>query len=233
MVVVTGGTSGLGLVTAERFVAEGANVFITGRRQAELDSAGREIGRNAIGVQGDVSKGADLDRLFVHVKRTAESLDIVVANAGSGEFMPLGEFTERHYDPTLGVNFKGTALTVQKGLPLDARRRVDGDHRLHPGGLGIPAFGVYAATKAALRSFVRTWSVDLKARCIRVNVVSPVPSDTRIRRARHSVESIQPIISRMPLGRLGTTQDIANAVAFSRPKKAVTSRGRSCSWMAA
>lgn len=214
-ILVTGGNSGIGLTTARQFVAEGATVFITGRRQEELDRAVHEIGKNVVGIQGDVSKGADLDRLFTQIQRMARNLDVVVANAGSGTFVPFGSYTEEHLDTTLAVNVKGTVFTVQKAIPL----MPDGASVVIIGSissvLGMPAFGVYSATKAALRSFVRTWSVDMKARGIRFNLVSPGYVPTPAYDALGiTAESLQPIVPRIPLGRLGTTQDIANAVAF-------------------
>ncbi len=214
-VLVTGGNSGIGLSTATQFVAEGATVFITGRCADYLDRAVGEIGKNVVGIQGDISKEVDLDRLFAQIQRTAGRLDVVVANAGSGEFVPLGLYTEKHFDATFTVNVKGTVFTVQKALPL----MPDGASVVVIGSIasvqGMSAFGVYAATKAALRSFVRTWSVDLKARGIRFNIVSPGYVPTPAYDALGiTAESLQPIIPRIPLGRLGTTQDIANAVAF-------------------
>src|SRR5882672_2006364 len=167
--VVTGGNSGLGLATAERFVAEGAYVFITGRRQDQLDMAVRRIGRNVVGVQGDVSKLDDLDRLFASVRQEKGRLDVLFANAGLGEFVPLGQITEEHFDKTFDVNVKGTLFTVQKALPLFN----DGGSIILTGSIagvkGIPALGVYSATKAAIRSFVRTWTLELRDRKIRAN----------------------------------------------------------------
>jgi NAD(P)-dependent dehydrogenase (short-subunit alcohol dehydrogenase family) len=215
VVLVTGGNSGIGLTTARQFSSEGAAVFITGRRQEQLDAAVREIGGNIIGIQGDVSKLADLDRLFAEIKRDAGRLDVVVANAGSGTFVPFGSYTEEHINATFDINVKGTVFTVQKALPL----MPDGASVVVIGSiagvLGMPAFGVYSATKAALRSFVRTWSMDLKARGIRFNIVSPGYIPTPGYDALGiTIESLQPVVSRIPLGRLGTTQDIANAIAF-------------------
>lgn len=165
--------------------------------QKELDMAVREIGEKAIGIQGDVSKATDLDRLFDQIQRTAGRLDVVVANAGSGEFVPFGSYTEEHLDSTFAVNVKGTVFTVQKALPL----MPDGASVVVIGSiagvLGMPAFGVYSATKAALRSFVRTWSVDLKARGIRFNIVSPGYIPTPAYNALGiTVESLQPILPR-------------------------------------
>lgn len=218
--LVTGGSSGLGLATARRFAAEGAQVFITGRRTAELDAAVAQLGGNTVGIQGDVSNLADLDRLHETIDRRAGRLDVLFANAGLGEFAPLGQISEAHFDKTFGVNVKGTLFTVQKVLPL----MPDGASIVINGSMvsikGIPAFGVYAATKAALRSFARTWSVDLRARRIRVNVVSPgtviTPgykdslglSDEQIR----AMESDVAVTA--PLGRAGTADEIAKAVVF-------------------
>src|SRR5580692_10845840 len=171
--LITGGTSGIGLATAKRFVAEGAYVFITGRRQNELDTATTDIGKNVTEVQGDIAKTADLDRLFATIKREKGRLDILFANAGGGAFAPLEQVTEEHFDKYFGINVKGTLFTVQKALPLMPA----GGAIVINGSMvsikGIPGFGVYAATKAALRSFARTWAVDLRGRNIRVNVVSP------------------------------------------------------------
>lgn len=218
--LVTGGNSGLGLATARHFAAEGARVFITGRRQAELDAAVAQIGGDAVGVRGDVSNLADLDRLYETIGQRAGRLDVLFANAGLGEFAPLGQISEAHFDKAFGVNVKGTLFTVQKALPL----MPDGASIVINGSMvsikGIPAFGVYAATKAALRSFARTWSVDLKARRIRVNVVSPgtviTPgykdslglNDEQIRAMESDVAATA------PLGRAGTPDEIAKAVMF-------------------
>ena len=171
--VITGGSSGIGLATAKRFVNEGAYVFITGRRQSELDAAVSEIGHNVTGVQGDVPKLADIDKLYAAVRKQKGKLDIVFANAGTGAFAPLEQISEEHFDKQFNVNVKGLLFTVQKALPL-----------LLPGGSivlnasivatkGSQALSVYSATKAAVRSFARTWSVDLKDRKIRVNAISP------------------------------------------------------------
>jgi NAD(P)-dependent dehydrogenase (short-subunit alcohol dehydrogenase family) len=218
--VITGGNSGIGLATAQRFVAEGAYVFITGRHQAELDAAVKLIGNHVTGVQGDVANLADLDRLYATVQQQKGHLDIVFANAGGGEFAPLGAITEEHFDKTFGINVKGTLFTVQKALPL----MPDGASIVLNGSMtsikGTPAFGVYAATKAALRSFARTWSVDLKERKIRVNVVSPgtviTPGYTNA--LGLSDEQIAQIEAQTaataPLGRAGTPDEIAKAVVF-------------------
>jgi NAD(P)-dependent dehydrogenase (short-subunit alcohol dehydrogenase family) len=176
--VITGGSSGIGLATAKRLVAEGAYVFITGRRQSELDAAVSTIGKNVTGVQGDVSKLADLDRLYASVRQQKGHIDILFANAGIGEFAPLGAITEEHFDKTFNANVKGMLFTVQKALPL----LKDGSSIILNASIvsqtGPPAFSVYSASKAAVRSFARTFTTDLKDRKIRVNAVSPgvVPS---------------------------------------------------------
>ena len=171
--LITGGSSGLGLATAQRFVAEGAHVFITGRRQAELDAASKQIGGNVIGIRSDVSSLGDLDHLFAAIKEKKGRLDVLFANAGGGAFVPLEQVTEKHFDKYFGINVKGTLFTVQKAVPL----MTAGGAIVINGSMvsikGLPAFGVYAATKAALRSFARTWTQDLRGRNIRVNVVSP------------------------------------------------------------
>lgn len=218
--VVTGGSSGIGLATAERFVAEGAYVFITGRRQKELDAAVKQLGENAAGVQSDISNMADLDRLFSTVREQKGRLDILFANAGLGELAPLGQITEAHFDKTFGVNVKGTLFTVQKALPL----MPDGASIVLNGSMvsikGTPAFSVYAATKAALRSFARTWSVDLKGRGIRVNVISPGVIITpgyknELGLSDEQIEGMKADAAvSAPLGRTGTPDEIARAVVF-------------------
>src|SRR5439155_712171 len=167
--LVTGGNSGIGLATAKRFVAEGAYIFITGRRQAELDAAVKKIGENVAGVQGDVAKLADLDRLYATVKAKKGRIDILFANAGIGELAPLGAITEEHFDKTFNTNVKGLLFTVQKALPLlpDAASIILNASIV--ASTGNPAFSVYSATKAAVRSFARTWILDLKERKIRVS----------------------------------------------------------------
>src|SRR3954471_2953558 len=178
--VITGGNSGMGLATAQRFVAEGVYVFITGRRQSKLDAVVKQIGRNVTGVRGDVSNLADLDRLYAKVKEQKGRIDILFANAGVGEFAPLGTITEAHFDKILSVNVKGLLFTVQKALPLFQ----DGGSIILTGSVGASKGGgatsVYSASKAAIRSFARTWTVDLKHRKIRVNTISPGPIDTPI-----------------------------------------------------
>ncbi|MGA3132635.1 MAG: glucose 1-dehydrogenase [Terracidiphilus sp.] len=210
--VITGGTSGIGLATAKLFVREGAYVFITGRRQKELDAAVQAIGRNVTGVQGDVARLADLDRLYEAVKAKGR-IDVVFANAGVAEFAPLGKITEEHFDKLFETNVKGTLFTVQKALPL----LNDGGSIVLNGSVGsvkgTPAFGVYGATKAALRSFVRTWTSDLKDRHIRSNVVSPGPTDTPIVDGQPE-DAIARIVSTIPMGRMGEPDEIAKAALF-------------------
>jgi NAD(P)-dependent dehydrogenase (short-subunit alcohol dehydrogenase family) len=217
--LVTGGNSGIGLATAQRFAAEGAKVFITGRRQAELDAAVKEIGGTTVAVQGDVSNLADLDRLYDVIQRKAGRLDVLFANAGGGEFQPLGQITEAHFDKWFGINVKGLLFTVQKALPL----MPDGASIILNASIvsikGMPAFSVYSATKAAVRSFARTWSVDLKDRKIRVNAVSPGPIETpAIDELAGSKEKAEEFKSSMAagvvLGRVGRPDEIANAVLF-------------------
>jgi NAD(P)-dependent dehydrogenase (short-subunit alcohol dehydrogenase family) len=209
--VITGGTTGIGLATAKLFVKEGAYVFITGRRQKELDEAVQAIGNNVTGVQGDVAKLTDLDRLYEAVKPKGR-IDIVFANAGVAEFAPLGNITEQHFDRLFNINVKGTLFTVQKALPL---MNDGGSIILNGSGAvkGTPAFGVYGATKAALRSFVRTWTSDLKDRHIRSNVVSPGPTDTPAIDGQPE-EAIARIVSTIPMGRMGQSDEIAKAALF-------------------
>ncbi len=187
--LITGGNSGIGLATAKQFVSEGAYVFITGRREPELARATKEIGRNVTGVQGDVANLADLDRLFAQIKREKGKLDIVFANAGAATpLAPLGKITEEHYDSLFNGNVKGLLFTVQKALPLVP----DGASIILNASIvaskGLPEWSVYSATKAAVRSFARTWTMDLKARRIRVNAVSPGFVDTPL---WHSIEAAE------------------------------------------
>jgi len=215
--VVTGGSGGIGLGAAKRLVADGAYVFITGRRQAELDAAVAEIGRNVTGVRGDVSKLEDLDRLFATVKERKGKIDILFANAGIAEAAPLGSITVELYDRAFNANVKGALFTVQKALPLlrDGASVILTSSVV--GSKGNPAMSVYSATKAALRSFARTFTVDLKDRKIRVNVVSPGAIDTEgLRGLRHTdSDGLNSLFrERIPLARLGRPEDIANAVSF-------------------
>ncbi|WP_437626815.1 glucose 1-dehydrogenase [Sorangium sp. So ce1151] len=217
--IVTGGTTGIGLATAKRFAAEGARVFITGRRQAELDAAVKEIGERATGVRSDVSNLADLDRLFEVVKQRGAPIDVLFANAGGGELAPLGAITEEHFDKTFAINVKGTLFTVQKALPLLR----DGASIILNGSTaastGTPAFSVYSATKAAVRSFARTWALDLKDRGIRVNVISPGPIDTPglhgLSATEEQAQQIKAgLVASVPLGRLGLPEEVAKAAVF-------------------
>jgi len=217
--LVTGGNSGIGLATAARFASEGAKVFITGRRKEELDKAVAQIGRGAVGVQGDVSKLADLDRLYDVIRKEAGRLDVLFANAGGGEFVPLGQITEAHFDKWFGINVKGLVFTVQKALPLMA----DGSSIVLNASIvaskGMPNFSIYSATKAAVRSFARTWSVDLKDRKIRVNAVSPGPIATpaieELVGSREAANDFKAnMATQVPLGRVGEPDEIAKAVLF-------------------
>ena len=217
--LVTGGNSGIGLATAKRFVTEGAYVFITGRREPELAQAVNEIGRNVTAVQGDVSNLGDLDRLFAQIKREKGKLDIVFANAGIAKYGVLGEITEDLYDAIFDVNVKGVLFTVQTALPLMPDGAAIILNASIVGSKGLPANSVYSATKAAVRSFARTWTTDLKARRIRVNAVSPGATDTPglsdlLASADVGEERLQMISNTVPLGRFGTSDEIAKAVVF-------------------
>ena len=211
--LITGGTEGIGLATAKLFVEEGAYVFITGRREKELEEAVKAIGSNVYGVQGDVAKLDDLDRLYETVSKVKGRIDIVFANAGVGEFVPLGAITEEHFDKLFNTNVKGTLFTVQKALPL----LNDGGSIILNGSVasvkGTAAFGVYAASKAAIRSLVRTWTTDLKDRHIRSNVVSPGPINTPLV-SRQSADVIGRLVSTIPMGRMGEPDEIARVALF-------------------
>src|SRR5258706_6383031 len=217
--LITGGNSGIGLATAKQFVNEGAYVFITGRREPELAAAVKDIGKNVTGVQGDVSNLAHLDRLFAQIKREKGKLDIVFANAGVAKYARFGTITEEFYDWTFDINVKGLLFTVQKALPL----LPDGASIILNASIvaskGLPANSVYSATKAAIRSFARTWTTDLKARRIRVNAVSPGAIDTPglsglVGSSEIGQQRLQMISTGVPLGRLGTPDEIAKAVVF-------------------
>jgi NAD(P)-dependent dehydrogenase (short-subunit alcohol dehydrogenase family) len=217
--LVTGGNSGIGLATASQFVLEGAYVFITGRRDAELATAVKEIGRNVTGVQGDVSNVADLDRLFAQIKREKGKLDIVFANAGVARYAALGAISEEFFDSIFDTNVKGVLFTVQKALPLLPDGASIILNASIVGSKGLATNSVYSATKAAVRSFARTWTTDLKERRIRVNAVSPGSIDTP--GARDLLASSQVgekrkkmIAESVPLGRFGTPDEIAKAVVF-------------------
>jgi NAD(P)-dependent dehydrogenase (short-subunit alcohol dehydrogenase family) len=211
--VITGGAEGIGLATAKLFVQEGAYVFITGRRQKELDAAVKEIGGNVSGIQGDIAQLADLDRLYQTVSKVKGRIDIVFANAGVGEVVPIGEVTAEHFDKLFNINVRGTLFTVQKALPL----LNDGSSIILNGSVasvkGTAGFGVYGASKAAIRSFVRTWTTDLKERRIRSNVVSPGPINTPLLN-RQSPETIARIASTIPMGRLGEPEEVAKVALF-------------------
>jgi NAD(P)-dependent dehydrogenase (short-subunit alcohol dehydrogenase family) len=211
--VITGGSSGMGLATAIRFVAEGAHVYIMGRRRAELDAAVEQIGSNVTGVQGDIAKLADLDRLYETVKAGKGHVDVVFANAGVGPVAPLGSISGEHFDQIFNVNVKGTLFTVQKVLPLLRDRGSIILTGSIAGVKGLPGFDVYSASKAAIRSFVRTWTVELKDRRIRANVISPGMIDTPIL-AGLPKELIAQIVSGIPMGRMGKSDEIAEAALF-------------------
>jgi NAD(P)-dependent dehydrogenase (short-subunit alcohol dehydrogenase family) len=217
--VITGGNSGIGLATAQRFVDEGAYVFITGRRQNELDVAVKQIGKNNVtGVQGDVSNIADLDRLYDTVKQQKGRIDVLFANAGIIELAPVGSITESHFDKIFSVNVKGLLFTVQKALTLFQ----DGGSIILTGSIGgskgYEGSSVYSATKAAIRSFARTWTIDLKHRKIRVNAISPGPIDTPMTSMVQSEELGEQLktnlVSAVPLGRMGNPDEVAKAVSF-------------------
>src|SRR5271169_6469486 len=211
--VITGGTEGIGLATAKLFVEEGAHVFITGRRQKELDEAVKAIGSNVTGIQGDVANLADLDRLYETVSKAKGRLDIVFANAGVGEFVPFGAVTEEHFDKLFNINVRGTLFTVLKALPL----LKDGGSIILNGSVasvkGTAGFGVYAASKAAIRSLVRTWPTDLKDRRIRSNVVSPGPIHTQLA-SRQPADVIARLVATIPMGRMGEPEEVAKVALF-------------------
>jgi NAD(P)-dependent dehydrogenase (short-subunit alcohol dehydrogenase family) len=211
--VITGATSGMALATAKLFVDEGAYVFITGRRRENLDEAIKAIGRNVTGVQGDAANLADLDRLYETVRKEKGRIDVLFASAGIGELAPIGAVTEEQFDRTFGLNVRGSLFTVQKALPLFA----DGGSIIMngsiAGSMGFPAFGVYGASKAALRSFARTWTVDLKARNIRVNVLSPGTIDTPALEGAPK-DAIDGFVALIPRGTMGRPEEIATAALF-------------------
>ena len=217
--IITGGNSGIGLATAKRFVAEGAYVYITGRRQHELDAAVQQIGKNITGVQGDVSNLVDLDRLYATVQQQHDHIDVVFANAGLGKLASLGEISEANFDETFDVNVKGLLFTVQKALPFlregssiiltasTTTRKVG------------PAMSVYAASNAAIRSFARSWTLDLKGRNIRVNAVSPGPTVTpglsgMVQTEEERQQLFAALAASVPLGRMADPDEIAKAVVF-------------------
>jgi NAD(P)-dependent dehydrogenase (short-subunit alcohol dehydrogenase family) len=217
--LITGGNSGIGLATAKQFVKEGAYVFITGRRDPELSGAVKDIGRSVTGVRGDVSNLGDLDRLVAQIKREKGRLDVVFANAGVAQYAPFGKITEEHFDSIFDINVKGLLFTVQKALPL----MPDGASIILNASIvaskGLTANSVYSATKAAVRSFARTWTTDLRDRRIRVNAVSPGPIDTPglsdlMASSGVGEQRLKMMANSVPLGRLGTPDEIAKAVVF-------------------
>lgn len=216
VVVVTGGTDGIGLTTAKFFAAEGAHVYITGRRRDRLDEALLDIGPKAAGVQGDVSNPADLDRLYAQIQREHGRLDVVFANAGISESAPLGGIDEEHFDRVFGINVKGMVFTVQKALPLMSAGGSIVLVGSVAGSKGIANLSIYSATKAAIRSFARTWTTDLKSQGIRVNVVSPgmvlTPAMRTYLQSNAGAEDWMK--QAIPFGRLARTEEIAKAVLF-------------------
>ena len=217
--LITGGNSGIGLATAQRFVAEGAYVFITGRRQDNLDAAVETIGKNVTAVRGDVSNMADLDRLYATVEQEQGRLDVIFANAGSAELAPLGSIDEIHFDKMFNNNVKGLLFTVQKALPL----LPEGASIILNASItsikGTEALSVYSATKAAVRSFARNWALDLKDRKIRVNAISPgivpTPGYNLMGLSEEQLEKfVETQGGKIPLGRVGTPDEIAKAVVF-------------------
>jgi NAD(P)-dependent dehydrogenase (short-subunit alcohol dehydrogenase family) len=217
--LVTGGTSGIGLATAKRFAAEGAQVYITGRRQKELDAAAREIGKGVVGVQGDVSNLADLDRLMETIKKQKGRLDTLFANAGGGAFGPMGMVTEEHYEQIFNNNVKGTVFTVQKAIPLMPEGSTIVLMASVAGVKGMPAFSLYSGAKAAVRNFARGWSVDLKDKRIRVNAVSPglipTPGYNTMGLTNEQIDGfVASMLPSIPQNRAGTPDDVAKAVLF-------------------
>lgn len=218
--LVTGGTSGIGLASAQALANEGAKVFITGRRQAELDAAVKAIGRGAVGIRGDVTNLDGLDRLFAQIKEAAGHLDVVYANAGGGTMAPLGAITEEHYDDTFDRNVKGVVFTVQKALPLLTQGASIILTGSTAGVKGTPAFSIYSASKAAVRNFARSWLLDLKDRGIRINVISPGPiRTTGLAELAGDSKAAQDgllgyLASQVPMARLGEPEEVGKAVVF-------------------
>ena len=217
--LVTGGTSGIGLATAKRLVAEGAYVFVTGRRQAELDAAVASIGTDAFGIPGDVSSLNDLGRIYETIGASKGRLDILFANAGGGGIAALGQITEEHFDKTFNTNVRGLLFTVQKALPLMPRGASIILNASTASTVGTPAFSVYSATKAAVRSFARNWTLDLKDQGIRVNAVSPgvvpTPGYDLLGLTKEQIQGfIEVQLQGIPLGRVGIPDEVAKAVVF-------------------
>jgi len=217
--VITGGNSGIGLAAAIRFADEGAQVVVVGRRQAELDKALQLIGHDAVAIQGDISRLDDLERIYTQIKADKGRIDILFANAGLGDFQPIGSITEESFDRTFGINVKGTLFTVQKALPLMSA----GGSVILTGSttasMGTPAFSVYSATKAALRNFARSWALDLKGTGIRINVLSPGPIstpglDSALATTGQADAIVDGMITQLPLGRIGKPEEVAAAALF-------------------
>ncbi|MBW4792965.1 SDR family NAD(P)-dependent oxidoreductase [Pseudomonas tolaasii] len=217
--VVTGGNSGIGLATAIRFASEGAHVVIVGRRQEELDKALPLVGPEAVAIQGDISNPDDLERIFTQIKTDKGRVDVLFANAGLGDFQPLGAITEESFDRTFGINVKGTLFTVQKALPLMSGGSSVILTGSTTGTMGTPAFSVYSATKAALRNFARSWALDLKGTGIRVNVLSPGPISTpgldlALSGTGQKEAIIDDMTAQVPLSRIGKPEEVAAAALF-------------------
>ncbi|GAA0265289.1 SDR family NAD(P)-dependent oxidoreductase [Pseudomonas rhodesiae] len=217
--VITGGNSGIGLASAIRFAQEGAQVVIVGRRQEELDKALDLIGPHAIAIQGDIAKLDDLERIFAQIKATKGRIDVLFANAGLGDFEPIGSITEASFDRTFGINVKGTLFTVQNALPLMSAGSSIMLTGSTTGTMGTPAFSVYSATKAALRNFARSWALDLKGTGIRVNVISPGPISTpgldlALSGTGQKDAIIDDMTGQIPLGRIGQAEEVAAAALF-------------------
>src|SRR6516165_5317389 len=236
--LITGGSSGIGLATAHEFVKEGAFVFVTGRREAELAAAVAEIGRSATAIQADVSKSDDLDRLFSQIASEKGKLDVVFANAGIAKYAPLGQISEEFYQSIFDINVKGVLFTVQKALPLIPNGGSIILNASIVGSKGLPANSIYSATKAAIRSFARTWTTDLKDRQIRVNAISPGSIDTAGLRdllgsSEVGQQRLKTISGSVPLRRLGKKEKSLWPWFFSHQTIAATSQGRNCLSMAA
>lgn len=216
VVVITGGSEGIGLATAKHFAAEGAHVYVMGRRRAPLDEAVRDIGGKTVGVQGDVANPVDLDRLYDRIQREHGRVDIVFANAGISESAVLGAIDEAHFDRVFGVNVKGMVFTVQKALPLMPAGGAVILTGSAAGSMGFPSLSIYSATKAAIRSFARTWTTDLKNRGIRVNVVSPgmILTPALGKYLLDHAGSEAALKQMIPFGRLGEAEEVAKAVLF-------------------